>query len=809
MTLAINHRRIIRSLRIVVLTGCLFQTARLQAANVTAVSPEANAQRVGPSSDIVVTFDGAIPMAVVHGANFTVNGAQSGRVAGIFTGGGTTTVTFNPTRDFYAGEVVTVTLTAGLGLPLSGYTWQFTVVSAAVVPAFVTIPAIETNAQSAHDVYPVDLDGDGDLDMLATGLNNNLVSWYENDGSQTLIPHQITPTGSTSPTSLRAADLDDDGDVDIVLTSPWDSKLIWLENNGAQVFTPRTLASGEPVSFVYTADVDGDGDTDVLAACETVNKIVLYRNDGAGVFTAQTLATGVVGVNCLQAADMDGDGDLDLVSSGYVLNNGNVAWHENRQAAGFTSYTISTTVRYPRWVYATDLDSDGDMDVISNSDSSGESFWHENDGSQTFIIHNAITLGGIYSGGRAIEASDIDGDGDMDLIGWSSNANRIIWYENNGAEVFTGRVVSTGAVDYMMTIRAADMDNDGDMDIMAASLNNGRIFWFPNSAVPVANHVPSFTKDAELVWIYEDDPLADNPLTIATNISAGPPSESSQTLAFLVSNSNPALFSIQPAIDAMGKFLVQSAPNAWGDATVTVVLKDNGGTAHGGVDQSAPVTFVVSIQPVNDAPLIDAVEDITLVAGSSPVELTLTGLHPGPNEDHQHLTVAASSDTRLLLPNPSVTLHDDGTATVSLIPAAASTVTVTIVVRDDGGTLRGGDDETTITFTVTIAPEPGTDDPHTVFLPTLFSPNGDGANDALCVRTADVADIRFSVYSADGHEVFQTTDITEATERGWNGRYQGRDMPAGTYTWTLQGHFTDGKPLTVSKHAYGQVVLLR
>src|SRR5687768_15882370 len=102
MTLAINHRRIIRSLRIVVLTGCLFQTARLQAANVTGVSPEANAQRVGPSSDIVVTFDGAIPVAAVNGANFTVNGAQSGRVAGILTGGGTATVTFDPTRDFHA-----------------------------------------------------------------------------------------------------------------------------------------------------------------------------------------------------------------------------------------------------------------------------------------------------------------------------------------------------------------------------------------------------------------------------------------------------------------------------------------------------------------------------------------------------------------------------------------------------------------------------------------------------------------------------------------------------------------------------------
>lgn len=806
MTLAMNHRYIIRSLRFFLLV-CLFQASRLQAANVTSVSPTVNRNNVATSSDIVVTFDASVPAAAVNTANFVVNGAQSGRIAGVLTGGGTNTITFNPTRDFKAGEVVTITLTSGLGLPSSGYTWQFTVAAAAVVPAFTTIPPVATNATIAYEVYPIDLDGDGDVDMLSVALNGG-VSWYENNGSQTLIPHSITPTSATSPTSLRAADLDDDGDIDIVVTSYGDNKIIWLENNGAEVFTPRTLESGEQVTFVYTEDMDGDGDVDVLAACEAFSKIILYKNDGTGVFTPNTIATGITNVNSLYAADVDGDGDMDVLASSFnnfSLNDGKITWYENRQSPVFTAFTVSTAVQYARGVYAADMDRDGDMDVVSVSDSNGQIFWHENNGSQTFTDHTAVALTAT-AGAQSVHAADIDGDGDLDLLGYHFGNKQVLWHENDGTQNFTNHIVSTGA-DGVMTIYAADVDGDGDMDIMTASLNDNRIAWFPNTGSPVANRAPAFTKGAD-IEVNEDAPLQS--LTAwATNISAGPPGgESNQTLSFLVSNNNTALFSTQPAIDAAGTLTFKSVDNASGVATVTVLLKDNGGTANGGVDQSAPATFVITVHPVNDAPWVDAVADITLAAGNAPVELTLTGLHPGPGEDSQHLTVTASSNAPFLLGNPSVTLHGDGTATLLLTPApgAAGTIIVTIVIRDDGGTTRGGDDETVMTFTVTIERDAGL---QTAFLPTLFSPNGDGANDALRVHASGIADIRFSVYSADGHEVFRTTDITEATEKGWNGRYHDRDMPAGTYTWTLQGHFTDGNPLVFGKHAYGQVVLLR
>ena len=75
-----------------------------------------------------------------------------------------------------------------------------------------------------------------------------------------------------------------------------------------------------------------------------------------------------------------------------------------------------------------------------------------------------------------------------------------------------------------------------------------------------------------------------------------------QTVAFLVSNNNNSLFSVQPSISPDGTLTYTPASNAHGSATVTVRLQDNGGTAGGGVDTSALQTFTITVLSVNDAP---------------------------------------------------------------------------------------------------------------------------------------------------------------------------------------------------------------
>jgi hypothetical protein len=81
----------------------------------------------------------------------------------------------------------------------------------------------------------------------------------------------------------------------------------------------------------------------------------------------------------------------------------------------------------------------------------------------------------------------------------------------------------------------------------------------------------------------------------ASGISAGPPDEAAQTVSFSVSVDRPSLFSTQPAIAADGTLTYRPKALALGSATVTVRAVDTGGTANGGVDTSAPVTFTITI----------------------------------------------------------------------------------------------------------------------------------------------------------------------------------------------------------------------
>ncbi len=133
----------------------------------------------------------------------------------------------------------------------------------------------------------------------------------------------------------------------------------------------------------------------------------------------------------------------------------------------------------------------------------------------------------------------------------------------------------------------------------------------------------------------------------ASSISAGPPSESSQVLTFLVSNDNNALFSVQPAISATGALTFTPAANASGAALVTVTLKDDGGTANGGVDTSAAKTFTITVTPVNDVPT-----DITLTpsslaennaAGATVGSLSAADVDAG--QTHSFSLIAGSGDT--------------------------------------------------------------------------------------------------------------------------------------------------------------------
>lgn len=194
-------------------------------------------------------------------------------------------------------------------------------------------------------------------------------------------------------------------------------------------------------------------------------------------------------------------------------------------------------------------------------------------------------------------------------------------------------------------------------------------------------------------------------VNLVTNINVGP--LETQTVSFTATvNTNPGLFSVAPAIDSSGTLTYTPAPNAFGDAIVTVVMKDNGGTANGGVDTSIEQAFTISVTSVNDVPTFTKGADQTVNedAGFQFVSNWATNVSQGPNEfDGLSFQVTNNTNPGLFSQQPAVAIN--GLLTYVPTSNASGSADITIVLKDTGGTANGGvDTSAPQTFTITVTP---------------------------------------------------------------------------------------------------------
>ena len=151
--------------------------------------------------------------------------------------------------------------------------------------------------------------------------------------------------------------------------------------------------------------------------------------------------------------------------------------------------------------------------------------------------------------------------------------------------------------------------------------------------VAAVNDAPTFTKGADQT--VQENAGPQSVANWATAISRGPADESGQAVSFTLTSNNPALFAVLPAVASDGGLIFTPAANASGSATVTVVLRDNGGTTNGGVDASAPQTFTITVRPANQAPVLDPIGDKTVDEGAT---LTFTATASDADMPKQSLT---------------------------------------------------------------------------------------------------------------------------------------------------------------------------
>lgn len=383
----------------------------------------------------------------------------------------------------------------------------------------------------ASDVHVADIDGDGKRDIVAIAADDEKIAWLEIGASPTEFRERHISTTAWGPLTIHSGDLDGDGDTDIAVASHLDDKVFWLENDGRvppSFYSHTVSISAVRSESIHTADVDNDGDLDIIGSSVDDNKVSWYINDGAVFpnFNEVILSTNALHAESVWADDIDGDGDLDLLSASSLDDK--IAWYENDPLTFpiLTEHIITVDpdeagtglegeANGVLTVRSADVDGDGDVDVLGASFFDDRITLWENQGGDppVFALHVVPTMG---LNGRSVIAGDIDGDGDIDLASAMFWKN-ILWQENLGGmpPVFNPRLISNDEP-LANWVYLGDLDLDGDLDVIGNALSEGRVSWYENSGAAT----PAFTRHiltstAVSTWaVHADDLDGDGDLDV-------------------------------------------------------------------------------------------------------------------------------------------------------------------------------------------------------------------------------------------------------------------------------------------------------
>ena len=347
--------------------------------------------------------------------------------------------------------------------------------------AFPAQTTIDSNFTGVEDLDTGDIDGDGDVDLLAVASGED-VAWWENTAGDGTAWTQSEVAEMLKGRSVRLADLDRDGDLDALLAS--DRGVAWVENTAGDgtAWTLSAIDGTLPGAMdVDAADIDGDGDLDVAATDGDEDDVLWFENtsgDGTA-WSINTVDLSFAGAGPIEAVDLDGDGDPDIVAGAGAANE--VAWWENTAGDGstWTKRTVAAAFGTVDSVTTEDLDGDGDLDVLGAADSLSRVAWFENTAGDG-TAWTTMTLDNGFSGARHAVAADLDDDGDLDVLG-AGTGDGAVWWENTAGD---GATWAAGSLDSSFVgatrLRAADVDGDGDLDPLGAAFSGDDLVWWPN-----------------------------------------------------------------------------------------------------------------------------------------------------------------------------------------------------------------------------------------------------------------------------------------------------------------------------------------
>lgn len=357
-----------------------------------------------------------------------------------------------------------------------------------------------------------DIDGDGDIDIVVGLHGPSRIVWLENDGNQGFTERLVAFGASRV---LALGDLDTDGDLDLVAADVTLDRVQWFQNDGQGVFGAHLVVDGWGMSAAAIADMNVDGVLDIVLLSESDEQLAWFRRESDGAFSERHIAGDLGNAGRLTVADLDRDGDIDVVTAGNAESSSPLRWHENQGIGLFATHVVDASLRSSVAARVIDFDLDGDHDIIlSNRDHAIA--WYENDGEQWFELRPEVVASSV----RDAELGDFDGDGSIDVVSVGGfTYGRAYLFKRRGPDELTQAWLSPnfGPHDASLT---TDLDGDGDLDLVALSSNSDQLTWLENvvTASFEAGALPLLVSEGEVL------PIAvsiDHERTVATKITLG------------------------------------------------------------------------------------------------------------------------------------------------------------------------------------------------------------------------------------------------------------------------------------------------
>lgn len=324
-----------------------------------------------------------------------------------------------------------------------------------------------TIAVGSQDTTVADLNGDGNMDMIAATNGGYINVKYGNGDGTFGGVVTITTNGARH---VAVGDVNGDGKMDIIHSGGTGFNVVLQDSSGG--FSAPVSYTG---AYGFTdardgtlADVNGDGQLDYIVRYGTTTGVEVFLGNGNGSFSSSAGFAGTNTIGLPSVGDVNGDGTLDFVLGGnFGSGNGAYIFYGNGNGKFKAPVNLGTSGGVNLTVLA-DFNNDGLLDVVQASGASGVQVRLGN-GDGTFKGIQTTSDIGVNTVQGQLKVIDLNQDGYADVVGLNWSNGNIVSYFGNGDGTFRASTSTYVGATGALGLQFGDFDGDGVLDALTSA----------------------------------------------------------------------------------------------------------------------------------------------------------------------------------------------------------------------------------------------------------------------------------------------------------------------------------------------------